>query len=309
MIETDKVRLTDIEKEYLRRFYSILRDNLRREKISKGPSVLISLMEMRSASRFKILSKSIISSNSITNDAMISLLSKNLIQVMGNIGEYVITSNGVWHQELELGIMDGQAFLQYLNQKYFSDQYGIVSEKGDLDDEEKIILLAMIAGRAFSEKSPVDLNDEAHKNSWLEILEKSYYLLNQMGLIKKEKEVIFHKGTEHIANFMFRHNNYCLQKTHGIYRYKGNYEYYLDVFKNGKLSEEEISYLFWKIFKGEIIQSVDTVVQFLNSVSNASIFLFNNMKEHIFSTPTFDSLVRQCLLNSIIAKDKWSQIA
>ena len=68
--------LSDIEKEYLKRFYSILRDNLRREKSLKGNSILTSFLETRSASRYKVLGASTLLSTSVPEDVLLSFYPK-----------------------------------------------------------------------------------------------------------------------------------------------------------------------------------------------------------------------------------------
>jgi L-rhamnose mutarotase len=304
------IKPTEYEKEYLKRFYTLLRDNLRREKAAKNPSVLIALLKTRSASRYRILSNSTIPSNLISNDIAMALLSKNYIQILDNIDKYVITAQGVWQYEQELGVINEPTFLEYINQTFFNDEHSQKTTKSELDDKEKVILFSMIAARAFSEKSAVDLKKpDAIKEKWQEVLEKSYVFLKEMGIVNKDKTEIFHKGrNEHITTYMFRHNNYCLQKTHKIYQYKGNYEYYLRICVNNNFSKEELSYLLWKIFKGDHINSVDSIAEFFNAISKYSIYLFD-MKDHLFCTPYYDSALRECILESIMLKDKWSTIS
>ena len=85
--------------DYLKKFYNLLRDNLLREKSLKAKSILISFLETRSASRYKLLSNSTIPSNLIPNDILLSLSDKKQIQILGNIGTYTITAKGVWDYE------------------------------------------------------------------------------------------------------------------------------------------------------------------------------------------------------------------
>ena len=180
-----------------------------------------------------------------------------------------------------------------------------------LRDKEKTILLAMISARTFSEKSLADLKkSETTKDKWLEILEKSYDLLcSQNQITKLNKEFFNRKGNEHAASSIFRHNNHMVQKTLGIYEYKGNYQYYLDLYEESQFSTEKLSYLFWKIFKGKIdLDSVDVIAKYCNEISNKeSIYLFD-MKEHVFSMPVYDSLLKDSLLDSIASKARWARI-
>lgn len=300
-------------KDYLRRFYNLLRDNLLREKNIKDKSILISFIETRSATRYRLLSNSTISSSLIPNDILIELLSKKDIQVQGEIGSYAITAKGVWDHETSLGLMNEENLLSYINEKFFTGESSSPSAKGNLDDREAVILFAMIAAKAFSEKSTVDLKkNDLVKGKWQEVLERSFDLLHRLEIVKKvnKEDFLGKTGNEHIVSSIFRHNNYSVQKTHGIYSYKGNCEYFLDIYKNSEFSQENLSYLFWKIFRGTISSnSVDAIIEFCKDISSKeSIYLFD-VKEHIFSMPTFDSVIKTSLLDSVLSKEKWAKLS
>jgi len=299
------------EKRYLKEFYGKLRDNIRREKSLKRKSVLVSFLESRSASRFKLLKKSTIHSSLVPNEILMALLSKGYIQALININSYAITAKGVWEIEQDLETMNEEKLISYINAKYFTGKPSGSKSKNDLEDKEKIILLAMVASRAFSENSLADLKkSETVKNKWKEILENSYDVLYNLKQIKKSKESIFdQKGNEHVASYIFRHNDKMVQKTRGIYEYKGKYQYFLNLFEDSEFHAEKLSYLFWKIFKGRIdSNSVDIISKYCNDISNKeSIYLFD-MKDHIFSMPIYDSYIRDSLLDSITSKARWEKI-
>lgn len=304
--------MNENEKTYLNKFYNLLRDNLRREKHLKSNSVLISFLTMRSAPRYKALSSSTISSNFVPRDILMELLSKGYVQVLGNINTYAITAKGVWHCEQDLDLMNEDRLLRYINNNFFTDKAPTAKKTNELDDREKTILFAMISARAFSETSIADLKrSDVIKDKWLEVLKRSYDLLDSLQIITKlNKDAFFNKaGNEHVASSIFRHNNAMVQKTRGIYGYKGNYQYYLNLFDGSTFSTEKLSYLFWKIFEGNVsTDSVNLIVEHCNNISSKeSIFLFE-MEEHIFSMPSYDSALKDGLLDSIISKSKWAKI-
>ena len=300
------------EEKYLMDFYNLLKNNLQREKSLKSKSILISFLETRSASRYMLLNNSTIPSNLIPNDILLALTTKKQIQVLDGIGSYAITAQGVWDYEKNLGIMSDIYLLSYINEKFFSGKYSMLSSKNKLDEKEAVILFAMIAARAFSKKSSVNLRkDDVTKSKWQDVLERSYDMLSSLDKIKKlKKEKFLEKaGNEHIVSYIFRHNNSCLQKTRGIYSYHMNNEYYLDLNSDKNISQEKLSYLFWKIFEGNITSEVvDLIIDFCKEISNKeSIYLFD-MSDHSFSMPIYDSVIRDCLLDSVFSKDKWSKI-
>jgi hypothetical protein len=304
--------LSDIEREYLKRFYNVLRDNLRREKNLKGNSILTSFLETRSASRYKVLGASTLLSTSVPEDVLLSFLSQNYIQKIGGIDNYAITAKGVWHYELVLGLMNEDTLLTFINKKYFASNTSTSLDKKDLDDREKVILYTLIAARAFSQKSCADLKTkETVKDKWLELLERSYDCLVSLKVITKlsKSDFLSKTGNEHVASSIFRHNGHMLQKTSGIYSYTGKYQYFLEIYNDLVFSKEKLSYLFWKLFNGDIsIYSIDLITDYCNKVSsNDSIYLFD-MKEHIFSLPTYDSILKDCLLSSVVSKTKWEAI-
>ena len=298
--------MTD-EENYLKRFYISLSDNLRREKRSKENSVLLSFLKTRSASRYRLLRKSALNSVLIPREVLTTLLSKGFIQCTEGINYYSITAKGVWHYEKMKDLIDQETLLSYINDEYF-----IPTMKGDLNDREKVILFMMMSTRTFSENSPVDLKKrDAVKDKWREMLERSSDLLDNLNtLTKLDKESFLgRKGNIHVVSSIFRHNNQMVQKTRGLYVYTGKHEYYLNLYKNSNFSQNNLSYLFWKIFKGDISsESADHVIKYCNEISREeSIFLFD-MSKHVFSMPEYDTVIKDGLMDSIISRDKWSRI-
>jgi hypothetical protein len=301
--------MIDDEKEFLQKFYCLLRNNLLREKSLKGSSVLISFLETRGNSRFALLSNSTIHSSIIPQEVLVSLSSKKKIQPLGSISDYAITAKGVWEYEKELGVLTEESLLSYINSKFFSESLSLAGTKSNLDEKENVILFSLIAARAFSDKSCVDTKkNEFIKGKWQQILEDSFDLLTNLKVIKtlKKEEFLGKKGNEHVVGYVFRHNNDMIQKTNGIYAYSRKQEYYLNLFRDGRISPDELNFLFWKIFKGELsTESIDTVLEFCNSISRESIYLYD-MNDHIFAQPTFDSMLKDSLLASLVSKTKWS---
>ena len=296
------------EKEYIRRFYSLLRDNLKRERKLQRNSVLLSFLTTQSASRYRLLKKSTLNSVLISNPILTSLLTKGLIQCIDNINAYAITAKGVWQYEQDSEFIDEDRLLSYINDKYFNPQ-----RRGSLNDKERVILFAMMSARAFSERSSVDLKkSDVVKNKWREVLEKSYDVLHDLGSITKlnKEKFLEQRGNVHIVSSIFRHNNKMVQKTRGIYSYNRKQEYYLNLQENSTFSQDKLSYLFWKVFNGDISgNSANDILHHCNEISRKeSIYLFD-IPEHIFSMPTYDTKIKDALMDSIISKVKWAKIS
>jgi hypothetical protein len=301
--------MDETEETFLGKFYFLLQGNLKREGNLKANSVLLSFLRTRSAIRYSLLRKSTVSAVSIPNVFLVSLLAKGLIKSVEKIDLYAITAKGVWVYEQKLGLIDEESLLTYINDTYF-----IPDMNNELTDKEKIILLTMIAARAFSENSAVDLKkSDASKDKWREVLGRSYDVLQSIGNLstKFDKKEFLEKtgGNMHIVSGIFRHNNKMVQKTKEIYKYNGKEEYYLDLFKNGVFSQENLSYLFWQIFHGEISAgTIDQVLDFCNEVSSKeNIYLFD-MEKHIFSMPIYDTKLKDELMDSIMSRERWARI-
>ena len=297
--------MNEEEEKHLTRFYSLLHHRL--GKKIRNKSVLISFLRSRKVSRFNLLRRSATSSNFIPDFVLSSLLSNGLIQCIDNIDTYAITAKGVWYIEKNRGILDEEGLLSYIDSEYFA-----LSTDRDLNEKEKAILFAMISARAFSEESSVDLKkDDTVKNKWKELLESSFdklYELNRITRLRKDK-FLRSSGNVHIVSSIFRHNNYMVQKTKGIYSYNGNQEYYLDLYSSSAFSEKKLSFLFWKVFKGDISkEAIDLILKHCNDVSDKESIYLYDLRKHTFSSPLYDITLRDCLMDSILSGNRWERI-
>lgn len=292
---------------YLNKFYSLLQDNLTRKKALKSNSVLISFLQTLGADRYKYLKNSTLPSYLIPDTVSGSLLEKGLIQCVEKIDALAITAEGVWVYEKRAGLINEKNLLTYINEKYF-----ISKINKNLSLNEKVILLTMIAARAFSEESAINLKkSDTIKDRWQEILVRAYDFIVLLGAFPKNQKESFLDtgGNMHPVSSLFRHNTKMVQKTFGYYKYNRKEEYYLEVFQNSNLSLEKLSYLFWQLFKENDLSqdSINLIANFCNEISNKeSIYLFD-MDKHIFSLPKYDIIIKDALLDSFMHKQKWEK--
>ncbi len=305
------VSITDSEKHVLRSFYDRLRENLLLERGKNDlveNSIILTILKTQGTTRDRIIRKSKLTAIDIPVDGLSQLIEKGAVQSTGTFDSYVITAKGVWLFEQEKGILNDEKFLTFMTDTYFATENSLPKCKIDLDDKERVILLSMIAARAFSIDSMVDLKKgDATREKWKEILCSSYDLLKEMGLIKTAKKSTFsdNTGNEHVVVSLFRHNGKMPKKTKSIYRYTRNCEYYLDLYE-GTFSNEKLSYLFWKVFNNSISNtSIEKIQAYCNDIaSKEKIFLFE-VGKHIFAKPGYDRILKDCLIDSIRSKDKW----
>ena len=306
--------LNDKERHVLRTCYDRLKDNLRLEKNNLAEdSVILTILKTQSTTRDRLMRKSKINSIEVSSDGLSTLLERGAVQSTGSFDTYIITAKGVWLFEQETGILDDEKFFAFLTDNYFATEGSLPKSKVELDDKERVILLTMVAARSFSIDSAVDLKKgDTARDKWKEILCSSYDLLKEMQFIKKEKRSTFsdNTGNEHVVVYRFRHNNKMPQKTQSVYRYTHDCEYYLDLYSGGTFSQDKLSYIFWKIFGGNLANPwIEKVQSYCNDVaSKEKIFLFD-VSKHVFGKPSYDRTLKDCLIESIRNKDKWSKMS
>lgn len=268
-----------------------------KKKVNKN-SIIISFLLINSNERYRLLNESSISLDNIPMHITTDLRTKHFIRNTDKLNNYTITANGIWEVENKNNIINESILIKYLDDKFFN-VYG-VSDK-PLSDKEKVILFSMIAARAFSEESSVDLNkDETVRNSWKDIMDKSYEKLNSLHLISKLDRISFYgkPGNEHPVSGVFRSNEDIPKKTKGLFKAAGNRKYFLDICQESKISKENLKYLFRLIFGDKVlsIPDINEIDAFCRDIANSKNIYIFDPREHIFSKPEYDEVIRDTLL-------------
>ena len=287
----------------LRKFYQKLYDNLiRRKKKIVNDSILITFLKLTSNNRFRLLTESTLPAYKLDKTILKELVTKKLIRGTDRLSHFVITAKGIWEVESKNGSINNNKLLEFLDNWLFN--YYHDSEK-PLSEKEKVVLFAMIAARAFSKDSAVNLRkSETIKDKWGELLNKSLEKLRALGIISKlEGNELFKKqGNEHPVSGLFRRTNNLTKKIKGIYKSPGGKIlgsiYYLDISIGGDLSKDKLKYLFKRV-----LGSVDLTPTKMNELDNfcrdtahkENIYLFDT-NTHLFSKPKYDKIIRDILL-------------
>lgn len=295
------------EKRYLTKFYDALYDNIERDKKLKDQSILISFLRINKTPRYKLLTNSAINSAKVPTKILNYLLSEQLIASTDEIETYIITAKGVWIVENEKGTLNESSFISYIDKEYFT-----IAVQKKVNDKEKVILFSMLVARTFSADSPLHLETGSSSvDKWKEILDMSCDKLISLKIISKTaKDNLYSKaGNEHVVSNLIRHNINLSPKIKGIYHSLGSQKYYLDIYNDSQISKDKLSYLFWKVFNGKLdSESLGDVAEFCSKMSNdMSIYVFD-LDNHIFSTPKYDLLIKDCLKDSVISRTKWENM-
>lgn len=287
--------------DYLEKFYNALYNSLiKRYKKEKHKSLLIWFFDIKENDRLRLIGDSKIKKIRIPREAAEELIKNNFIRESDSIGEYVITAIGIWNYENAKNILSNDILLKEIDRKYFNTYNEI--EK-PLADRHKIILMAMIAARTFSENSPMNLKKSDYTmNTWEEIIKRSYELLNQLGVVSEmSDEQIFGKpGNEHKVSNLIRHSDEIPKRTRGIYKTaeSRDQKYYLTLFSSGKINTENLKLLCKQVFGERKLShsEIDMICDFCNEIaSTKSMYLFD-LKVHVFHKPEFDNIIRDALI-------------
>ena len=294
-------------KHYLNKFYDSLYDNLERNSKIKHNSIILSTLETPPAKNkvYTVLSNSSKTSAKIPTDIVDTLLLEGLIQDTDKINTYTITAKGIWVTEKDKGALDDEYLISTIGKKYFTIETKPINEK------EKVILFAMIAARTFSDKSCIDLKkDSSTIDAWKDIVDKACDKLLLLGVIsEKTRNDLYGKaGNEHVVQGLFRRNTDLQRKVKGIYQVSGTKKYWLNLYDESDFSQNELSYLFWVIFDGNLSgESRDEIINFCNEISNDKCIFVFDIHKHIFSNPQYNIIIKDCLIDSIVSKNKWER--
>ena len=287
--------------EYLKQFYNSLHNNLiKAYKKERYKSVFIWFLEIKSNDRLHIMRHSYIKKESIPRNILNILVNDKFISETDSMGGYAITAKGVWEYEKQNNIISHDALIEYLDAKYF-DTYSETTKP--FSDRHKIIIFSMIAARAFSEFSPVDLKKEEFVlTTWEQIINKSYEMLHSLDIVSNmtAKGLYGKKGNEHKVSNLIRHSDEIPKRTKGIYKTakSRDQKYYLDLYKDGKINTANLKFLLRQVFGNKKLShsEIDNLCVFFNDISAAkSIYVFD-IKEHKFHNPKYDIIIRDALL-------------
>jgi hypothetical protein len=203
--------------------------------------------------------------------------------------------------------LDVGGLLDFIDSTYFD----LFEKRKPLTEREKVIIFSMLSARAFSEESSVDMRkDDSVKDAWKDVLISSYNKLRELGIINKlaPEELMIDCGIEHPASHLIRHTDQLPRKTKAIYKAIGKNKYYLDVEDNGSVSVEKLAYLFWLVLGDKATpDNIDSIHEYCTKTAyDASIYVYD-MAEHKYSSPRYDAIMRDGLVDSIMNRSHWEE--
>ena len=285
--------------DILKKVYEDLLNSLQINGDLKNNSVIISLMRMRSNRRLQILEECSINLGTFPTRIKDELLRENLMRPTDKLDEYAMTAKGIWN--IEKVKISPEDLIEYIGKAYFGNYEDI--EKS-LKEKEKVVLFAMMAIRAFSNESCINLKKDSKMLEKLkELLDDSYEKLKSLNLISgnESKDIYGGSNTESKISYLFRHLNDLPKKTKHLFVFAGGSAYFLNLSNNNKIDKEKTAYILkqiWgekKLNKGQIQEVYDFLCK---TASSKSIFIFNE-GERTFSNPSYDNPIKESLYDSL----------
>lgn len=293
------------ELQFLGKYYSNLEENLVLEKRKRFKSLIFSLMKTTSNTRFGILENSSLQDYRTPDSILTKLKSDGLIRNSSKIGRSVITAKGIYRIEKLKGILEEDTIVSHIDREYFD----LPMKIGPLNDKEKVILFSMVAIRAFSEDSTVDLKKgETALNAIQSLLEKAYDFLDKNRFIDNlgKSDLYGRRGNEHPVSNLIRHAVDLPKKTRGVYKCEGQQRYFLDLYKGSFVEIDKLAYIFFLIFGEKIEPEIKSEIEnFCHKIPyELSIYIFE-MGHHKFANPSFDKTISESISEYFLKKNLW----
>lgn len=281
-------------------FYARYREAIKRTKGNKRPPLFLAQMLMKSNDRSDLLRASSIHGKDVDYSALRMLLDKGLVQETDERSRFAITGRGVWLIESQSGVIRVSELINHLDERYFR----FAEAAPPLTEREKVILMALVAGRAFSDASAVDLQgDELTKDGWQTIVGKALEELRGLGVVKKlsKQELLEREGNEVAVSHLIRHSDLLPKKTRGLYVAGGRQRYYLNLGPADAVNAVDLAYILRRILeRGVPPSSIDRVDSFLRSVAYADALKVFDLRIHRYATPTVDERVHEAVRQAIL---------
>ncbi len=262
-------------------------------------SVLLSFFNFKSNIRFNYLLKAAQNADNIPDIIIKDLLESGDIREIGDMNNYTITGKGIWEIERDYKLTENQ-LINFIDTKYFV----VESENKDLSDKEKVILLSLIAIRAFSGEFCIDLKrSEYLLESMKRIIDASHEILFDLGVITMQYSKLYgKKGNEHMVSNLIRHTDSLPKKTKSFFYAPGDQKYYLNIIEGGTIGKKDLLWLLKRILGKNVItdlEQYDRLKTFFNTIPyKEGYFVFENIDKS-FVNHEIDDLIEVILKEMI----------
>jgi len=220
-------------------------------------------------------------------------LIKNLLQGgfirMSLPGSYILTAKGAWVVETEKLEYTVEDLLSEIDKKF--GQVG--GKASSVSDKNKVILMSLLATRAFSKETVVLYGEYAHHEAFWNALVKSYNLLDELNVVETPLEKMYSaSGLKNKVGSFVGSIDVLPSQTYSIFVSKNGY--YLDVINDEvEIDESKLCHIIKSIFGVVQISHVEIISNFCIDVSRSEGLVFSGSKG--FNTSKWDMAIERCL--------------
>jgi len=211
----------------------------------------------------------------------------------------VITGKGVWRVETDKSVISEGGLIKTLDEKYF---YHCAEAETPLSEKHQIIIFSMLAARAFSIESCVDLKmSDSALDAWGDIVCKSYALLKKLGaVVDLTEDMLFGmKGNEHKVSNVFRHTDGLPKQTMLFFTAPGKQRYFLNLYNETRqASVGDFRNLLRLVFcnKHLTMEERNEIFDFCDEIATTKNIYVFRVETHKFHSPEYSTTFRDALL-------------
>lgn len=287
-----------------------LYENLRSVYISTGHddvggSVFLGLMAMGSKSRrMRVLLDASVPAGAL-GSAGADLVAAELADYASADKRITLSAKGIWAAEQTRDTLDPARLLDFIDQKWFD----CFAESRSLpNDKEKLVIFTLLAGRAFSVGTAVDLSNKRVHVPWTDLTLSAEEFLRDYGIITDSRvtEALRSEGTgtslPPVVKF-YRYTEYLPKKTEGIYVAKGNNNFYLDIDTQGVVDPAKLTYLFKLVLDDQAdLAFAEAIADFCRDRAYDIAVRVIPQTEPNFASLEHDRLMKSALRNLVLGR-------
>lgn len=264
-------------------FYDKLYDNILigDKKFKDDGSIFVRLLQAQLNPVLDYLDGAAISSDKIDPIILQELIDCGYIRLSKEFSKYVMTGNGVWVIENLLNKIDLQILINEIDDYKYNVKWG-----GKLSDREKVVILSLIALRAFYQKTPLNRKNRGNSVSNIhEVMIKSHDFLNEN--LNNFNVDLSKEGRENKVDAVFVRLRDLPKKTHGIYKMGEKSRSWLDIYseKDDLINKENLGFLLWKIFGG------DLNLEKQNAINNFCSEILLEYKNYVYNPEEIENFI------------------
>lgn len=286
----------------LQRFYKAYSDVVNLSNKAQPPSRLVASLDVKSNARHRWLRESAFSSDDIDNVALDDLLEAKLVAEIDEPRKYAINLRGVWLIETSEGRLTADQLISYLDTKNLEFIYHV----GPLSDKDRVIVLGLIAVRAFSIDSPIDMySSDRSKVAFARVLREAVDRVSSLGLLHDltPKNLFRSRANEDPLSDLLRHAYDLGQKTRGVYRISKPQRYYLNLYEAQEFDQENLKHLFERVFESRTkitAEQADMLATWCDAKAFGDGLEIFDQSKHIFGSAEYGERVRTALRNAVV---------